>query len=67
MPEATVDRRRRALDVEGLMERLNVNEPWVRRAVAEKRIPYYKVGRLLRFDADEIERWLGRNSVSPEA
>jgi excisionase family DNA binding protein len=49
---------RRLLDVEGLAERLNVNAHWVRRAVREKRLPYYKTGRLLRFDADEIERWL---------
>ncbi len=60
MPTASESpsRSRRSLDVEGLAQRLNVTEHWVRRAVREKRVPYYKVGRLLRFDAEEIERWL---------
>jgi excisionase family DNA binding protein len=30
----------------------------VRRLVAERRLPYYKVGRLVRFDSAEIAQWL---------
>jgi excisionase family DNA binding protein len=30
----------------------------VRRLVAEKRVPYLKVGKLVRFDPDEIKQWL---------
>ena len=30
----------------------------VRRLVSERRIPHYKVGRLIRFDVDEIVTWL---------
>jgi hypothetical protein len=32
----------------------------VRRLVEERRIPYRKIGRLLRFDPDEVEAWLDR-------
>jgi predicted DNA-binding transcriptional regulator AlpA len=37
----------------------------VRRLVEERRIPYRKIGRLLRFDPDEVEAWLDRCRVDP--
>ena len=39
-------------------ERLGVNHRYVRRLVAERRIPFIKFGHLLRFDPAEIEAWL---------
>ncbi len=59
-------RPRPLVGVKELAERLGVNQYWVRNAVRDKRIPYYHVGRLLRFDMTEIERWLGENASSPE-
>ena len=38
--------------------RLGVNVRYVRRLVAQKRIPYVKFGHLLRFDPDEIDAWI---------
>lgn len=46
------------LDLPQLATRLGVNERHIRRLVAERRIPYLKWGHLLRFDPDEIDRWL---------
>jgi excisionase family DNA binding protein len=46
------------LDLPAVAKRLGVNERHVRRLVAERRIPYLKWGRLLRFDPVEIEAWL---------
>jgi excisionase family DNA binding protein len=46
------------LDLPAVAERLGVNERHVRRLVAERRIPFLKWGRLLRFDPVEIEAWL---------
>lgn len=46
------------LDLPAVAERLGVNERHVRRLVAERRIPFLKWGRLLRFDPLEIEAWL---------
>lgn len=37
---------------------LNVNERYVRRLVAERRIPFLKVGRLLRFRPRDLEEYL---------
>lgn len=55
------------LDLGGLASRLGVGERYVRRLVDERRIPYRKIGRLLRFDADEVEAWLEKCRVDPQA
>ena len=46
------------LDVNGLAARVGVTERFVRRLVDERRVPYLKIGRLVRFDPVEVERWL---------
>jgi excisionase family DNA binding protein len=53
-------RRPPLMDLPALAERLGVNHRYVRRLVAERRIPFVKFGHLLRFDPDEIEAWLDR-------
>ena len=52
-------RQRDALaDIAAVATRLGVSERFVRRLVFERRIPYVKVGRLIRFDADAVEAWI---------
>ena len=51
------------LTIDQLAERLGITVRHVRRLVAEKRVPYYKVGRLVRFDPAEITTWLGTRRV----
>ena len=51
------------LDVHEVAARLNITVRHVRRLVAERRIPYLKVGSLLRFDPTEINAWLRHLSV----
>jgi len=46
------------LDVDELAERLNISVRHVRRLVAERRVPYLKVGHLLRFEPAAIEAWV---------
>ena len=46
------------LTIDQLAQRLGITVRHVRRLVAERRVPYYKVGRLVRFDPDEIGEWL---------
>jgi excisionase family DNA binding protein len=52
------------LTIEQLAQRLGITVRHVRRLVAEKRVPYYKVGRLVRFDPAEITAWLGTRRVA---
>jgi excisionase family DNA binding protein len=51
------------LDVVGLATRLGVTVRFVRRLVDERRIPYVKVGRLVRFDPTAVERWIDEARV----
>lgn len=53
------------VDVAGAAERLGVSSRWVRRAVAERRIPYFKVGRYVRFNVADLEQYLADNRVEP--
>ena len=51
------------VDVGGTAERLGVTVRFVRRLVAERRIPYVKVGKFVRFDPVEVERWIDEHRV----
>ena len=54
------------LDINGVADRLGVETRHIRRLVAERRIPFIKWSRLLRFDPVEIDRWLDQARI-PEA
>jgi excisionase family DNA binding protein len=51
-------RRADLVDIARAAERLGVSVRYVRRLVAERRIPYVKFGHLLRFDPIELEAWI---------
>ena len=53
------------IDVGGLAEWLGVEVVFVRRLVAERRIPFLKIGKFVRFDPGEISTWIDRQRVSP--
>jgi len=48
----------RLLTIEQLADHLGSTPRHVRRLVAERRVPYLKVGRFVRFDPAEIAAWL---------
>lgn len=64
-PQRTV----RARDLPTLMsindvaEHLGVSVRHIRRLVAERRIPYLKWGHLLRFDPEELGKWIESQRV----
>ena len=49
------------LDYEKLADWLNDSIRHLRRLVQEGRIPYLKVGHFVRFDPDQVRRWLEDN------
>jgi len=51
------------IDIVTVGERLGVSVRYVRRLVAERRIPYVKFGDLLRFDPAEVDKWVDRARV----
>jgi excisionase family DNA binding protein len=53
------------LDPAALATRLGVSARFIRRLVNERRVPYIKVGRFVRFDVNEIDAWLVSHRVDP--
>jgi excisionase family DNA binding protein len=51
------------LKPEQAAERLNVSLRFIRRLCHERRVPYTKVGRLVRFDPAELDAWLAAHRV----
>ncbi len=60
MPAAVPD----LIDIKKLASRLGDSVRHIRRLVATKRIPYLKVGQLVRFDPDEITASLDAQRVA---
>jgi len=58
-------RARDLLDTPGCAKYIGSSVRHVRRMVAERTIPHYKVGHFVRFDPDEIDEWLQRHRRGP--
>lgn len=52
------------LDIPQVATRLGTSVRHVRRLVLEKRIPYFKVGGLVRFEIEDVEAWITANRVA---
>jgi excisionase family DNA binding protein len=52
-------------DIPELARMLRVSEDFVRAQVQQRRIPYYKVGKLIRFDPREVTSWLSGLRIEP--
>ena len=59
--------RPRLIDVPTLATELCVTERFVRRLVAEDRVPFLKIGKFVRFDPLEIDQWVDESRSSPTA
>lgn len=53
------------LDIDAVAEHLGVTARHVRRLVSERRIPFLKVGKFVRFDPGELDVWLDEQRVAP--
>jgi excisionase family DNA binding protein len=51
------------LDVDAVAEALGVTPRHIRRLVAERRIPFFKVGKFVRFDPGALDLWLDQRQV----
>ena len=40
---------------------LNMKVSWLRSAVFQRQIPFIKLGRLIRFDKKDLEKWIETN------
>jgi len=55
------------VDIQWVADRLGVTLRFVRRLVAERRIPYIKLGGPVRFDRDDVERFIDDGRRPPSA
>lgn len=62
----TSRRRPELLSFEQAHEYLNVTPAWLRRAVAERRLPFHKFNRLLRFDRAALDEFIANSLVEAE-
>ncbi len=51
------------LDIAEVAERLSVTPRFIRRLVNERRIPYCKLGKFVRFDAAEVAEWVANTRM----
>jgi excisionase family DNA binding protein len=51
------------IDIHSVSEILGVTPRHIQRLVAERRIPYLKIGRFVRFDRAELSVWLDQHRV----
>ena len=61
--KAVASQRSPLLDSDDVAEVLGITPRHVRRLVAERRIPFVKVGRFVRFDSGELDIWLDQQRV----
>jgi excisionase family DNA binding protein len=54
------------VNIEVVADHLGVAPRYVRRLIGEQRIPFVKLGRLIRFDPDEVRAWLDEARVPRE-
>lgn len=54
------------LSIKQLSEYLNIPVPTLYDWVHQRKIPYYKYGKMLRFDVYEIEQWRSVFRVKPK-
>jgi len=55
---------KRFLGIKELAQYLGIKEGTVYVWVCHRKIPYLKVGRLVKFDLHKIEKWVEENSVA---
>jgi len=56
--QVSTERGLQLLDISEVAERLSVSPRFIRRLVNERRIPYCKLGKFVRFDATEVAEWV---------
>ncbi len=65
-PMPTPTRDAPLLDIDTVAQALGVTRRHVQRLVSERRIPFIKVGRFVRFDPASLNMWLDCQRVEPE-
>ncbi len=63
-PAEATESHRLLLDIPTLAAYLAVTERFVRRLVEERRVPFHKIGKFVRFHPDDIDDWIQKQKIS---
>lgn len=56
----------RYLDIAGAAEYLSLSTSYLFKLVSRRKVPFIKIGRLVRFDRSALDKWAGRRQVLPK-
>jgi excisionase family DNA binding protein len=56
---------RRLLNIKEVGEYLGIGKDTIYSQVSQRRIPYVKIGRLLKFDLKAIDEWIAQKTIMP--
>ncbi|MFH1614491.1 MAG: helix-turn-helix domain-containing protein [Planctomycetota bacterium] len=56
----------RWVSIDEISEHLGVKKDTIYKWVAKKKMPAHKVGRLLKFQIKEVDRWIREGKASPD-
>lgn len=56
---------KRYINVRQLAEYMSMSKPSIYRYVEEKKIPYFKIGKTIRFDIADVDKWLKEYKQEP--
>ena len=59
--------KKRLLDIRDASEYLGIPVNTLRCWCSRKTIPHVKIARMVRFDVEELDRWIGERAVNPDA
>jgi excisionase family DNA binding protein len=54
----------RVLSFKEAQKLLGMSEPWLRKQISAKKIPHYKIGRLVKFKLSELEEFINARKVA---
>lgn len=54
------------LNIHELAKELNLSESGLYQMVSQRKIPFLKIGRSIRFDSSEIQKWLENKKVGTQ-
>jgi len=52
-------------DIAYIAKKLNVKPSWIRLQILNRKIPFLKIGKHIRFRPEEIDQWLNEKKVQP--
>ncbi len=62
---SVVQNRNRLMNISEVASLTGMAPPTIYKMVSQRRIPYVKVGRLVKFDVELLDKWLRQHTVMP--